>query len=91
MNKAELVASVAGKAELSQKEAASAVNAVIDSISEALSAKEDVTLVGFGSFTVSERAERKGRNPQTGEEITIPAKLVPSFKAGKGLKEMING
>ncbi len=90
MNKAELVAAVAEKAELSRKDAEAAVKALTDVIAEELNKGEKVTLVGFGTFEVSERAERTGRNPQTGEEMVIPASKAPKFKAGKALKDAIN-
>ncbi len=89
MNKTDLVNSVAEKAELTKKDAEKAVNAVFASIEEALKKGEKVQLVGFGTFEVRERGERKGRNPQTGEEITIAAAKVPAFKAGKALKEAV--
>lgn len=89
MNKAELVAAVAEKAEVSKKDAEKAVNAVLASIEEALARDEKVQLVGFGTFEVKNRAERVGRNPQTKEEIVIPASRVPAFKAGKALKEAV--
>lgn len=89
MNKSELVKSVAEKADLSRKDATDAVDAVFSAITEALSKDEKVQLVGFGSFEVRSRAERKGRNPQTGEEIKIPATLIPAFRPGKTLKDAI--
>jgi len=89
MNKTELIAKVAELSELSKKDAAKAVEAVFDAISDALKNGEKVQLVGFGNFEVKERAARKGRNPQTGEEIDIPASKVPSFKPGKALKDVI--
>lgn len=89
MNKSELVKSVAEKADLSRKDATDAVDAVFGAITEALSKDEKVQLVGFGSFEVRSRAERKGRNPQTGEEIKIPATLIPAFRPGKTLKDAI--
>ena len=89
MNKAELVAAVAAKAELSKKDAERAVDAVVESIQDALGKGDKVALVGFGTFEVKERAARKGRNPQTGEEIDIAATKVPVFKAGKGFKDVI--
>ncbi|AVX19288.1 MAG: HU family DNA-binding protein [Bacillota bacterium] len=89
MNKTDLVNSVAEKAELTKKDAEKAVNAVFASIEEALKKGEKVQLVGFGTFEVRSRGERKGRNPQTGEEITIAAAKVPAFKAGKALKEAV--
>lgn len=89
MNKAELIAAVAEKSELTQKDAGKVVNAMIDVISETLAKGERVQLVGFGTFEVRERAERKGRNPQTKEEIVIPASKAPVFKAGKVLKDSV--
>lgn len=89
MNKAEVITKVAEKAELSKKDAEKAVNAFIDSIQEALKAEEKVQLVGFGSFEVRKRAERKGKNPRTKEEIIIPATKAPVFKAGKAFKDSI--
>lgn len=89
MNKSELVKSVAEKADLSRKDATDAVDAVFSAITEALSKNEKVQLVGFGSFEVRSRAERKGRNPQTGDEIKIPATLIPAFRPGKTLKDAI--
>ncbi len=90
MNKADLVASIASKSDMSRKDAERALNAMIESIQEALTRGEKVQLVGFGSFEVRERAARKGMNPQTGEEITIPASRVPIFRGGKALKDSIN-
>ena len=90
MNKSELVASVAEKSGLTKKDAEKAVNAVFDAITETLVAGEKVQLVGFGTFEVSERAAREGRNPQSGEPMTIAASKAPKFKAGKALKDMIN-
>ncbi|CAM3394203.1 HU family DNA-binding protein [Marinicrinis lubricantis] len=90
MNKTELIAKVAETAELSKKDATKAVDAVFDAISEALQSGDKVQLVGFGNFEVRERSARKGRNPQTGEEIDIPASKVPAFKPGKALKDGIN-
>ncbi len=89
MNKAELISSVAEKTELTKKDAEKAVTAVLDTIGEALSRKEKVQLVGFGTFEIRERAARKGRNPQTGEEIHIAAAQVPVFKAGKALRDAV--
>ncbi|GAB6933050.1 MAG TPA: HU family DNA-binding protein [Calditerricola sp.] len=89
MNKTELVAKVAERANLTKKDAARAVDAVFDSIMEALKAGDKVQIVGFGNFEVRDRKPRKGRNPQTGEEIEIPGGKVPAFKPGKGLKEAI--
>ena len=88
-NKQDLIAKVAETAELSKKQAALVVNTVFETISESLSNGEKVQIIGFGSFDVRERAERKGRNPQTGAELVIPASKVPGFKAGKALKEIV--
>ncbi|MDK2801580.1 MAG: DNA-binding protein HU-beta [Clostridiales bacterium] len=90
MNKAELVASMAEKSEMSKKDAEKALNSFIESVQEALVKGDKVQLVGFGSFEVRERAERKGRNPQTKEEIVIPASKVPVFKVGKALKDAVS-
>lgn len=89
MNKSELVSTVAEKAGLSKKDSEKAVAAVFDVITGALVAGDKVQLVGFGSFEVKERAARTGRNPQTKEEITIPASRSASFKAGKALKDAV--
>ena len=90
MNKTELIAAVAEQASLSKKDAEKAVSAVIASITNALAEGDKVQLVGFGTFEVRAREARKGKNPRTGEEITIAASKVPAFKAGKPLKEIIN-
>ena len=90
MNKTELVAAVAQKAELSKKDAEKAVAAVTAAITDALCAGDKVQLVGFGTFEVRERAAREGRNPQTGETMKIAASKAPKFKAGKALKDMVN-
>lgn len=89
MNKKELVNAVAEKAEMTKKDARVAVDAVLESITEGLVANGKVALTNFGSWVVSERAARKGRNPQTGEELEIPAKLTPKFKASKNMKESV--
>ncbi|MFR6065614.1 MAG: HU family DNA-binding protein [Eubacterium sp.] len=89
MNKTELVAAVATKAELSKKDAEEAVKAVMDSITEALADGDKVALVGFGTFEVKTRAARTGKNPRTGEAISIPESKVPSFKAGAALKNAV--
>jgi DNA-binding protein HU-beta len=89
MNKLELVTAVADKAGLTKRDAEKAVSAVVESIEEALKRGDRVSLVGFGTFEVRSRKPRVGRNPQTGQEIRIPAGKVPSFKAGKSLKESI--
>ena len=89
MNKAELVAAVAEKAELSKKDAAEAIDAVLATITDALKNDDKVQVVGFGTFEVRQRAARKGKNPQTGAVVDIPAAKVPAFKAGKALKDAI--
>ncbi len=89
MNKAELIAAVAAKAEVSQKEAAVVVAAVLDEIKDALKKGDKVQLVGFGSFEVRAKAARTGKNPRTGETIEIPASKAPAFKAGKAFKDYI--
>jgi DNA-binding protein HU-beta len=89
MNKSELIAKVSEIAELSRKDSTKAVEAVFDAISEALQSGDKVALVGFGNFEVRERSARKGRNPQTGQEIEIAASKVPAFKPGKALREGI--
>lgn len=89
MNKSELVDSIA-QSGLTKEQAAKAVNAFTESVQGALQRGDDVVLVGFGTFSVKERAARTGRNPKTGEEIQIAAGKVPSFKAGKGLKDSVN-
>ncbi len=90
MNKAELIDVVADAADISKAAAARAVDAVTDAIADALKKDEQVTLVGFGTFTVRDRAARSGRNPRTGETITIKASKVPGFKPGKALKDALN-
>ena len=90
MNKTELVAAMAEKAELSKKDAEAALKAFTDVVTEELKANGKVQLVGFGTFEVSERAAREGRNPQTGETMTIAASKAPKFKAGKALKDLVN-
>ena len=90
MTKTELINAVAQKAEISKKDGEKAVSAVIDAITEALVKGEKVQLVGFGTFEVKERSERKGINPRTKEEITISASKLPSFKAGKALKDAVS-
>ncbi len=89
MNKTELIEKVAKEADLSKAAAGRAVNAVFDGISSALSKGEEVAIVGFGTFSVSDRPARQGRNPQTGQPIQIDATRVPKFKAGKNLKESV--
>jgi nucleoid DNA-binding protein len=90
MNKNELVSAVAESASISKGDAQSAVDAVFSVITGELKKGGDVRLVGFGNFTVSKRAASTGRNPQTGAEVKIPARTVPKFSAGKGLKDAVN-
>lgn len=88
-NKAELIEKVAAKADLTKKDATVAVDAVFSTIQDLLAEGEKVQLIGFGNFEVRDRAARKGRNPQTGKEISIPASKVPAFKPGKALKDAV--
>lgn len=90
MNKSELVDAIAAEAGLTKDQATKALNAFTNSVQGALERNDDVVLVGFGTFSVKERAARTGRNPQTGEALQIAASKVPSFKAGKGLKDAVN-
>lgn len=90
MSKTELAAVVAEKTGLSKKDAVAAVNETFDAVTQALAGGEKVQLIGFGTFEVSERAAREGRNPHTGETVKIPAAKKPRFKAGKALKEAVN-
>ncbi|HHY70253.1 MAG TPA: HU family DNA-binding protein [Thermoanaerobacterales bacterium] len=90
MNKAELISVMAEKSGMTKKDSEKALNAFIQAVEEALVERDRVQLVGFGTFEVRERSARKGRNPQTGEEIDIPAASVPAFRAGKALKDSIN-
>ncbi len=90
MNKSELIAEVAAKAELTKAASAKAIDAVMESIKEALQSGDQVTLIGFGTFSVRERAARVGRDPRTKQEIQIKASKVPAFKAGKVLKDAVN-
>lgn len=90
MNKSELIDAIADTAKLTKTDASGALDAVINSVTNALKEGDSVTLVGFGTFSVKDRAERQGRNPQTGEAITIKAAKIPSFKAGKALKDAVN-
>ena len=90
MNKTELVAAMAEKAGLSKKDAEAALKAFTETVAEELKKGEKIALVGFGTFEVSERAAREGRNPQTGDPMTIAASKAPKFKAGKALKDAIN-
>ncbi|NEW00619.1 HU family DNA-binding protein [Bacillus megaterium] len=89
MNKTELVDAVATKSELTKQDSKKAVDALFETISNTLAKEEKIQLLGFGTFEVRERAERTGRNPQTGEEMTIPASKSPAFKPGKELKEVV--
>ncbi len=90
MNKSELIAAVAESAELSKADAGRALEALIEAVKKTLKKGDDVSLVGFGTFTVRKRAARTGRNPRTNEEIKIKASKVPAFKAGKALKDHLN-
>ena len=90
MNKTELIAAVAEKAEISKKDSEKALKAFIDVVTDELKAGGKIQLVGFGTFEVSERAAREGRNPQTGKTMKIAACKAPKFKAGKALKDAIN-
>ena len=90
MNKTELISEVAQKANITKKDADKIVNAFFATVESALKAGDKVQLVGFGTFEVRERQARKGRNPQTGQEISIPATKVPAFKAGNALKDAVD-
>lgn len=90
MTKDELIEKIAGNAGITKKEAAATLNAITSGISSALAKGESVSLVGFGAFSVSQRAARTGRNPQTGATIQIKARKAPKFKAGKALKDAVN-
>ena len=91
MNKSELINAIAEQSNLSKADAGRSLDALIKTIETTLKAGESISLVGFGTFAVKERVERTGRNPQSGQEITIAAAKVPSFKPGKGLKDAVNG
>jgi DNA-binding protein HU-beta len=91
MNKAELIDAIADRAVTSKKTADAVLSTILETIMEAVSNGEKVTLVGFGAFESRQRAERAGRNPQTGKAIKIPATVVPAFSAGKGFKDMVSG
>jgi DNA-binding protein HU-beta len=91
MNKSDLINAIAEQANLSKADAGRCLEALINTIETTLKAGDAITLVGFGSFQVKARAARTGRNPQTGQELTIAAANVPSFKPGKGLKAAVNG
>ncbi|PCK07831.1 MAG: DNA-binding protein HU [Alteromonadaceae bacterium] len=90
MNKSELVEAIAGSADITKAAAGRALDAMTETIAEALKAGDQVVLVGFGTFAVKERAARTGRNPQTGEPLEIAAATIPNFKAGKALKDAVN-
>jgi DNA-binding protein HU-beta len=90
MNKAELIEAIADAADLTKADASRALDGMVNAITGALKKGDTVSLVGFGSFLVKERAARQGRNPQTGKTITIAAAKIPSFKAGKALKDAVN-
>ncbi len=91
MTKAELINQIAEKCEFTKKDAEKSLSAVVSSITEALSNGDKVQLVGFGTFEVRDRAAKESKNPRTGEIIQVPAKKVPAFKAGKALKDTVNG
>jgi DNA-binding protein HU-beta len=91
MNKGQLIDAVASHAGLTKVQAEKALNAVIDTVSETLSKGDTVALIGFGTFGVAKRAARNGKNPRTGATIKIPARKVPKFTPGKGLKDVVNG
>jgi len=90
MNKAELIAAMTEKTDIAKKDCEKALNAFVDVVTEELQKGDKVSLVGFGTFDVRERAERKGRNPKTMEELIIPASKAPGFKAGKALKDAVS-
>jgi DNA-binding protein HU-beta len=90
VNKSELIEAIAASADIPKAAAARALDAMVDTVTDSLKKGESVSLVGFGTFQVKERAARTGRNPQTGEPIEISAAKVPSFKAGKALKDSVN-
>ncbi len=89
MNKSELIDAIADKANLTKADAARALDAFIDTVTKTLGEGNSVTLIGFGTFTIKERQERQGRNPRTGEPMTIKAAKIPAFKAGKTLKDAV--
>ena len=90
MNKGELIQAVAEKSGLSKTDTASAIDSLLDVITESLKKKQDIRLIGFGTFSVSHRKATQGRNPQTGAPIQLKASYQPKFKAGKGLKDAVN-
>lgn len=89
MNKAQLIDSIAERSQLTKSQSEAAINALVESVTQALKNGEAVTLVGFGTFEARNRAGRTGRNPKTGEDIQIPASIVPAFKPGKALKDAL--
>ena len=91
MNKSELVSAIAEKAQLSKVDAEKSLTGILDTLTKCLSDGDKVTLVGFGTFSVAERAARTGKNPQTGQAIDIPASVNPKFKPGNTLKSLVNG
>lgn len=91
MNKAQLIDHMAERAQLTRQEAGRALEALLEGVTQTLVRGGEVTLVGFGTFAVDERAPRKGRNPKTGEEVAIPAAKIPKFRPGKRLREAVNG
>ncbi len=91
MNKGQLIDAVASHAGLTKVQAEKALNAVIEAVSESLGKGENVALIGFGTYSVAKRAARNGKNPRTGATIKIPARKVPKFTPGKGLKDLVNG
>ena len=91
MNRTELCARIAARSSLSRADAATAVDAVVSAIADALERGETVNIAGFGKFAASHRVARQGRNPRTGEAVSIPARTVPAFKAGKALRDRLNG
>ncbi len=91
MTKADLIAQIAEKADLKKKQAEEALSATIEAITEALKSGDKVQLIGFGTFEVRDRKEKESKNPRTGETILVPAKKAPVFKAGKSLKDSVNG
>lgn len=90
MNKSELIDAIAAQADISKADAGRALDATLEAVTGSLKGGDSVSLVGFGTFSVKERAAREGRNPQTGQTINIPAAKVPGFKAGKALKDAVN-
>lgn len=90
MNRTELVNAIAEKTEMSRKDSETVLKAFVDVVTEQLKSGDKISMTGFGTFEVTKRGERKGRNPMTGDEMVIPAAAVPKFKAGKALKEEVN-